>query len=334
MTRLQALQARVAELEELVRGCRCRDKMDVDGKGLAGSEVLFLSDTDGCAGEPAKQVREPPVVSKKLGNAGAKAPRVNVPPMGSWRCIGGSRFWRPNAPSVAPATADKGKDDGFWVMEGNSKIWRRKSESKEQEWVTAKSKAKRVDKRATFQLELSNRFSALESDDSVEGVRILVVGDSRVRPLKDTFCYKKDRCVVRPGARVADLEKEVDEEIRKCSPKVVIVQVGVNDVGRRCSEKTLGAYHSLLQRLQEARKPVVVTGILPRRWATTEWYSRAIGLNSRVSMMCMDKGLQFVDAWDIFYGNNRLYSSDGLHLSHEGARALGSVYHQAIQGNY
>ena len=90
----------------------------------------------------------------------------------------------------------------------------------------------------------------------------------------------------------------------------------------------MGDYHSLLQRLREARKPTIVTGILPRRWATNEWYSRALGLNSRVRELCRDMRLKFVDAWAMFYGRNRYYSSGDLHLSDEGARALGSVYQQ------
>ena len=127
-------------------------------------------------------------------NSGAKAPNVNVnvAGKGSWRCIGASWFWRPNVPTVAPTTADKKKDYGSRVMEGNSITWRRKSERQDQEWVTAKSKARWGGKRATFQLELSNQFSDLEYDDSEEGVRNLVVGDSGVRLLRDTFFSKTD----------------------------------------------------------------------------------------------------------------------------------------------
>ena len=60
-----------------------------------------------------------------------------------------------------------------------------------------------------------------------------------------------------------------------------------------CVVKTLKDYSCLLQKLQEVRKPVIVTGILPRLWTTSEWYSRAMGMNSRVGKICAEMGLNF-----------------------------------------
>ena len=105
-------------------------------------------------------------------------------------------------------------------------------------------------------------------------------------------------------------------------------------MGPRKSEKILSDYRSLLQRLQNSRKPVIVTGILPRLSGVgNEWYSRAISLNSSVKSLCKDMGLKFVDLWDDFFDGNGYYLRDGLHLSDEGARVLGAVYRQLIQGN-
>ena len=53
----------------------------------------------------------------------------------------------------------------------------------------------------------------LQLDDRGEGecpaeeVRHLVVGDSRVRPLRRNNCDTRDKCIVGPGARVADTDK-------------------------------------------------------------------------------------------------------------------------------
>ena len=346
MTRIQVLQARVAELEEVVSNCTC--------KGNGDSSAKASGSRDGCevkakVGEEARHTRdkadatsslkegstqgELPITTtttnKGKETAGAKNRLVQD---GAWKCIGGSRFWRPAKFDKSSNSKRSDHDEGVWMMRGNSKVWRKKSEYAGQEWKTVTGHTKRGASHPSFELKLSNQFSTLESED-VEEVRNLVVGDSRVRPLRHTFCSRKDRCIVRPGAGVAQVTKAVDEELQKCSPEVILVQVGVNDVGRRCSEKTLKDYSCLLQRLQEARKPVIVTGILPRRWATSEWYSRAMGMNSRVGKICAEMGLNFVDAWDKFYGNSRFFGMDGLHLSYEGAKALSSAYQHSIQGN-
>ena len=74
----------------------------------------------------------------------------------------------------------------------------------------------------------------------------------------------------------------------------------------------MAEYRSLLQRLASVRKLVLVTGILPRV-AGDEWACRALALNHSVQNMCAAMGLHYVDLWDRFYGDARLYASDGLH---------------------
>ena len=136
----------------------------------------------------------------------------------------------------------------------------------------------------------------------------------------------------RARGRVADLLPVVEAELGSCSPDVIVVQVGVNDIRPRRSVGLMAEYRSLLQRLASVRKPVLVTGILPRA-AGDEWASRALALNHSVQSMCAAMGLHYVDLWDRFYGDARLYASDGLHLSEEGSRVLGAAYRSVIQGN-
>ena len=110
-------------------------------------------------------------------------------------------------------------------------------------------------------------------------------------------------------------------------------QETVDNIGPRESSKLISEYHGLLKKLSEARKPAIVTGILPRRWASLEWHSRALAINSSVREFCLDFGLGCVDLWEKFFRCNRYYQGDGLHLSAEGPRVLGEAYRQAIQGN-
>ena len=259
-----------------------------------------------------------------------------VAQVGAWSCVGGSRFWRPDGSS-----SRHGRDEGVWTLEGSSRIWRRKDRKARQDqegWKEVKRGFRQGRIMDQSGVRVANRFSVLgpaDESDRME-VRHLVIGDSRVRPLGRTFCGRKDRCVVRPGAKVADLGSVIEVEMDRVKPDSVIVQVGVNNVGERQSEKTLKDFRSLLERLREARSQgslVLVTGILPRCNASAEWYSRALYINRSVRKMCSDMGLGFLDSWDQFYSCDRLYMRDGLHLSDEGARVLGAGYRQAIQGN-
>lgn len=154
-----------------------------------------------------------------------------------------------------------------------------------------------------------------------------------MRPLERVMCGSRDRCVVKPGGRVEDMGPIVKEQLNKADPEVVVVQVGVNDVGPRRSVKLVNDFQTLLQDLRETRKRTIVTGILPRAVASNEWYSRALAMNSSVNQMCEKMGLIFVDLWQDFYGRDDYYLRDGLHLSDDGARALGVAYETEIQGN-
>ena len=94
-------------------------------------------------------------------------------------------------------------------------------------------------------------------------MRCLVISDSRVRPLGRVFCEKKDRCAVKPGAIISEIGPAIQEELAMCDPEIIIVLVGVNDIGPRRSVKVLKDYTELLLRLKEVRKPVIVTGHPP-----------------------------------------------------------------------
>ena len=233
----------------------------------------------------------------------------------------------------------QGKDvsksgEGYWVMEGGSKFWRRARAEEHDGWVKVHGK-KSHPRQQHIQVETSNRFSVLDmdTDEGEEEARYLIIGDSRVRPLGRVFCGERDVLVCKPGATVAKLVPTIQEELGKCEPEAVIVQVGVNDVGQRRSVKLVNDYTALLLKLKEARKPVIVTGILPRATASREWHSRALAANVAVEKLCSELGFHFVDLWGEFYDRESYYLRDGLHLSDEGARVLGEAYRNIVQGN-
>lgn len=244
------------------------------------------------------------------------------------------------SPGTSPISGRRGAvidaaDDGRWEVKGSKRIWKKKSEKEREGWTEAKGRIRgHISNEHEWQISTSNRFEVLDVEgEEKEAVRCLIVGDSRVRPLERVFCGGQDRCVSKPGATVAQLGPVIEEELTRCDPETIIVQVGVNDIGPRRSVQLLSDYGALLRQLQEARKPVIVTGILPRLSASNEWHSRALSANASVGKMCSAMGLKFVDRWEEFYGHGRYYLRDGLHLSDEGARALGEAYVSEIQGN-
>ena len=85
----------------------------------------------------------------------------------------------------------------------------------------------------------------------------LVIGDSRVRPLGKAFYGTRYRCVVRSGAKVADIDRIIESELERHKPSSIIVQVGVNNIGPRESSKLVSEYHGLLKKLNEDGKPAI-----------------------------------------------------------------------------
>ena len=166
---------------------------------------------------------------------------------------------------IKEKTADKTEEmrDG---QSGNAR--------KEDEWTTARGggKRKRSYTERDGQIKLSNRFKVLDPEvqSEKEDVRYLVIGDSRVRAIEKVMCGHRDKCVMKPGGKVEEMEAILKEELGKCDPEVIILNVGVNNVGPRRSVRLEEDYLALLRKLREARKPTVITGILPRAAAGNE----------------------------------------------------------------
>lgn len=92
---------------------------------------------------------------------------------------------------------------------------------------------------------------------------------------------------------------------------VVMVHVGLNDVGRVRSEELLrrqGASWSVEGECQEIHP--VWCAVQGQGWR--EWTSRVMGLNRRVKALCEDMGGrgQFLDGWDNFWGLGKLFAVD------------------------
>ena len=153
---------------------------------------------------------------------------------------------------------------------------------------------------------------------------MLVLGDSRIRYLDETFCEadreRRMTCCL-PGAGVLDVierYRRVVEGTRK--EALVVVHVGVNDVGRMRSEELVDRYRELLREIKESVKRYIVSGVLPRQGVRGWWLSHALDLNERLRRMCGDDGIGFMDEWSRIYGKQELYARDGVRVGRKGVQ--------------
>ena len=162
--------------------------------------------------------------------------------------------------------------------------------------------------------------------------KILIIGDSQVRYLDSAFCNKdrKNRTrVCMPGARIGD----VVDKLGKCLAgegvkPVVCLSAGGNDVGNIGSEELFRRCKMALGRIQNLGAVPVMCGVLPRTRAGGRWLSYALALNCRLAEHCKSNGWRYIDHWDLFWGKDKLYTQDGIHLSREGVE----VFAGALEG--
>ena len=73
-------------------------------------------------------------------------------------------------------------------------------------------------------------------------------------------------------------------------------------------------------------------GILPRRGASWEWFSRALGVNSRLEKFSKEYGIPFTDNRSLFYDRRSYYANYGIHLSREGVAAVAGSLDSVFAG--
>ena len=90
----------------------------------------------------------------------------------------------------------------------------------------------------------------------------------------------------------------------------------------------------VIKKIEDHGKLCIVSGILPRRWKSPYWSSKVIGINNRLQRYCkVMERVMFIDNWDRFYGNQKLYAADGLHLSKQGSNLLSMIIDEKVTIN-
>ena len=174
-----------------------------------------------------------------------------------------------------------------------------------------------------------NRFSLLSEEEE----ETVLIGDSMVKNQCKHFGLKnKNKRKVRsyPGASTKKIQEEVGKLDNENNKKTtIIVQASGNDLFLRNSKvgQTEPQIEQLEKTVAAAKKKTdnaIVIGILPRLNVSHYALSKAIGINSRLEAICKRNRVQFINLWDQFYGNRKLYRRDGTHFSEEGMRKYGN----------
>ena len=213
--------------------------------------------------------------------------------------------------------------------------WRTKQDEVkgEGDWMTVRrgGKGQSVDKPM---FETENRFTLLEdSDGDDQQSAYTVVGDSIVKYFKDN-CYRSRKRVKRtvrssPGAGLERIVEHLDSE--EADGDTVVIHAGTNDVSRVGSEKLFALFKTAINKVRNKGKKCIISSIIPRRYESRYWLSRAIGQNNRIKQLCKEMDdCFFVDTWFDFWQKDELFSRDGVHLSSKGERFLSNRLDEAV----
>lgn len=160
----------------------------------------------------------------------------------------------------------------------------------------------------------------------------LLIGDSMVsRDVTRVFSARRkaNRVMSFPGARVTRITTEIGKlSLNKDS--TIVVSVGGNDLflsRHRCgpSEVLLRDFEDLVRAAKKKTSRVIVVGLIPRRFHQDEHYSKAVGVNERLAMLCRHYSLRFVDPWANFFGRSGHFCKDGVHFSRSGAQEFSAL---------
>lgn len=175
-------------------------------------------------------------------------------------------------------------------------------------------------------IETANRYAVLSLEETC------LIGDSILKDQEDHFISKnKQRRKLKsfPEARVREITEEVKKLERKSS-RNVIVHAGSNNLYIKAkkvsySEPLIKELETLADCLAENTDKGIMIGLLPRLHSGNLEMSKALGINERMKKYCQQKGVDFLDLWEIFMGKKYLFKKDGIHLNTLGNMKLEKI---------
>ena len=161
-----------------------------------------------------------------------------------------------------------------------------------------------------------------------------LVGDSIVRGQLEEFCGRvpsRRRRYCFPGASLKDITASIDDVTKDASTNTLyVIHAGTNDVQHTRSEELMEKYREMIQKYKTKSKNIIISGILPRINADTRFYNIAFSTNNRLKTLCQQENVEFIDMWNDFYNQHRLFQKDGLHLNSVGSARMGRLLNNKV----
>ena len=165
-----------------------------------------------------------------------------------------------------------------------------------------------------------------ENHDKIIEVISDSLGRNLGKHLGNTNRKVKRTVNVHPGAKIDYIEKKVRSHKPAAKKSHLVILVGSNDVYDKdaASEVIIEKYSVLLDSIKDRSNTATVIGVLPRMKANNYSLSRAIRINNSIKKMCDNANVGFLDLWDNYVYNHRLFKSDGVHINSQGLDILAS----------
>ncbi len=197
-------------------------------------------------------------------------------------------------------------------------------------FTTVRNGSKQKTTTKTQHIKTSNKFAPLENiEDECE-----IYGDSLVRNIGTKIPTNKHRkriTNVYPGANIKTIREKIDKaQINQTAH--LVVNTGSNDIfnKRAASEDIITRYKQLIRTMKDKCKNCIILETIPRLNSNSFTLSRAIGINTRVKQMCTKEGITYIDTWDTFINNRKLYKRDMTHPNKTGTETLARLIHNTI----
>ena len=162
---------------------------------------------------------------------------------------------------------------------------------------------------------------------------ILLVGDSLTRFQSENLTYATGKNVLGvclPGAGIEYVSNTLknNQELHKG----VIVQVGTNDIGKLNETDIKYKYIKLLNNMKNRRGGSILIGILPRGCPEEKsWNQDAKYINKWLEQECGNRGINFVDMWENYWGDWSMYTKDAVHQSRKGKMVIVNKIQELIK---
>ena len=180
-----------------------------------------------------------------------------------------------------------------------------------------------------------NRYCVLEEDngEGEEEKKYEILGNAEVRHMRERTKKGGKRGIYSTnGAGIVNILEHIKN--KQMEGKTTVIHGGGDDIKKLETEHMLRTYKEAIREIKEKGKLCIVSGILPRRGESSYWSSRAIGMNDRLQKYCKEMdGVMFIDNWTRFYGNRKLYATDGIHLSRQGTNLLSVIIEEKVEIN-